>query len=70
MDVYVYESVDDLTDNYHPDGGLVIITDRNPLDAFNEASAKKLDKLPAPTNIIKADTTTERVYVFPDTGCC
>lgn len=77
MNIYIYKGVDGLTGNYHDGGGLVIVTDRSPLDAYNDHAAKvseyealAIEKLPAPDNVINAVTTTERVYVFPDAGCC
>ena len=77
MHVYIYLDLDGLTENWHDDGGLVVVTDRAPLDAYNEHAAKPdayparpLEKLPAPDNVIKANSITERVYVFPNAGCC
>lgn len=35
MKLYVYTDVKQLTDRWHAGGGLVIVTDRDPVDAYN-----------------------------------
>ena len=79
MKVYIYEYVERITHSYHDGGGLVIITDRSPLDAYNESvkgegdegdASLRRDALPRPDNIIEAVSATERVHVLPDAGCC
>ena len=79
MKVYIYEYIENITENYHGGGGLVIITDRDPLDVFNEhvgerradtGEPMRRDSLPTPGNIVEAVSATERIHVFPDAGCC
>lgn len=78
MKLYIYPEVDGITDNYHDGGALVIITDRDPLDAFNSHSESpskyrnpvRLDTLPTPDRIVEIPATAEEVYIFADSGCC
>ena len=71
MKVYIYEYVLGITNQWHDGGGLVIITDRDPLDAYNALSdMPDRTELPTPENIIDAPTATEKLHIFPDMGCC
>lgn len=73
MLIYVWEYLQDLTKEYHSNGGLLIVTDRDPLDVYNANLDNYLlskDALPEPDFVYPIDSDEERVVVFPDAGCC
>ncbi|WP_067201191.1 hypothetical protein [Microbacterium sp. XT11] len=84
MKLYVFEYVAPVTRNYHDGGGLVIITDRDPLEAwrgselyvdprkhYGKADWAEADiDLSSPDAVYDVDADEERVFVFPDSGCC
>lgn len=73
MKIYVWEYLDRLTDLCHLGGGLLIITDRDPLEVYQEnlnGGLLEVEALPAPDYVYSADSDVERVVVFPDAGCC
>lgn len=73
MNVYIFEHIDKLTQNYHNEGGLVII-------AKDKKSAKKLINTNTHIEvtakewenviIYSVNATEEKLYIFPDAGCC
>ena len=74
MNMYVWEDIQELTDNYHSDGGLVVL-------ASSEARARELaiergvkfgqNDVPDVYPLCACSATEEeRVYLFPDAGCC
>jgi hypothetical protein len=86
MKIWIFNYIDELTENYHGSGGLVVI-------AKNESARDKLinankDEFnhcwrdeEAPYPIIskeemekvicfECDATEEAIFVFPDAGCC
>lgn len=73
MRAYIYDYVGNLTDAYHSGGGLLVVTDGDPLEAFI-ASGEALDdftELPEPDRVIEvAPTEAPGVFIFPDNGCC
>lgn len=82
MKIYVFEYVAPVTRNYHDGGGLVIITDRDPMEAwraselyvdprkhYGKADEADID-LSSPDAVYDVDADEERVFVFPDSGCC
>lgn len=71
MKVYIYEYVSGITNSWHNGGGLVIVTDRDPLDAYNALSdMPDRAEMPEPDSVIEAPGATERLHIFPDEGCC
>ena len=72
--IYVFDSVSELTDNWHSEGGLVVV-------AENRKHAKELieqdggchvaeDEWDYVTAYKLASKRKPCVYVFPDAGCC
>lgn len=81
MKLYIYKSVADITDRYHSGGGLVIVTDRDPvqvwnsqpnlgLDKWGEGVAPWTDEIPEPDAVYEVGDASECLYIFPDAGCC
>lgn len=86
MFVYIFKDVDQLTNNYHSEGGLVIVA-KDDVDAQNlidetnayrgddwvleSADIQLTDEEWNDVIIIQADENAEReIFVFPDAGCC
>ena len=68
--VFIWNNVDNLTDRYHSEGGLVVIAD-NLQDAGILAMEKGVrfnDETPTVYEL--KDTVEDKVYIFPDAGCC
>lgn len=84
MKLYVYEYIEELTDNYHSGGGLMLITDRDPQEFYSEYVASEntknaervwIDKLPTPvlpepTYVANTDATEAKAFIFKNAGCC
>lgn len=81
MKLYIYEIADcPVSNEYHPDGGVVICTAGEPQDAWakdcgeNKAANGKLlrdGNLGEPDRVVDMPPSTEEfVIVFPDQGCC
>lgn len=77
MKVFIWQRIQELTDNYHSDGGLVVVA-ANLQRAVELAEAEGVkfskeedyDEL-TPTNVYNTDDSTEeKVFIFPDAGCC
>lgn len=84
MKLYIYSDVVGITDNYHNGGGLVIITDRAPATVWHEhvdALPKSSGMYPEnidpdalegklPDLVVGIVERPERIFIFPDSGCC
>jgi hypothetical protein len=76
MKVFIWERIEKLTDNYHSDGGLVVVA-ANLQRAVELAEAEGVefskgdyDEL-TPSNVYNTDDSAkEKVFIFPDAGCC
>lgn len=74
MKVFVWEYVGKVSDNYHEEGGLLVV-------AHNEERAKELITAEPYVNVTEDDWKDviiidalpgekERLITFPDAGCC
>ncbi len=69
MKIFIWDYVGELTDNYHSDGGLVVIADNDVrARALAEEQGVKFDNEPYVSH--GTDATEEKVYIFRDAGCC
>lgn len=80
MNVYVWERLENMSSNYHPEGGVVVVADS--LDAAYELLRTKDGKyapVPEDSDIFKTAPTeiylllgaaTPRIFTMPDAGCC
>lgn len=74
MKVFIWDYVEKLTDNYHSDGGLVVIAD-NEQDARIIAMERGVVfKGDEELKTYKLDDThlgmENEVFIFPNAGCC
>ena len=72
MKVFIWENVEKCSDNYHSDGGVVVI-------AETEERAREIANLEPGCNIQNDEEVSyvvgtyskkEKVFIFPDAGCC
>ena len=76
MKLYIWEYLDGLTEAYHSGGGLVIVTDRTVNEVWDSYTPAEypckgvLRKLPEADTTMEVVSDKERVWVFPDAGCC
>lgn len=74
MVLYLFEQVEHVSDNYHDNGGLVIVA--NDLEHANDLISGDEYIKPSPEEWKKAivyelaGTHEPKVFVFPDAGCC
>lgn len=73
--LYIWNSVSDLTDNYHNGGGVVVVApslERARKIIKENCYSEHPDKCGAltepPDHVI--DLSEERCFIFPDAGCC
>lgn len=71
MKIFIWERLENVSDNWHREGGLVIVA-----ETLDEAKALvanneyiKIDKAPDYVYEISKEAT-KRFIVFPDSGCC
>lgn len=73
MKVFVWQYINQLTDNYHSDGGLVVVAkdlERAHELARNEGVEFSEGELTPTIEYNTDDSAEEKVFIFPDAGCC
>lgn len=79
MNLYIWNYMGGVTNSYHDGGGVVIISDKPPREAWDEHFPNYEDKdagglgnkYEDPDNhILVADTEEPQLFVFADSGCC
>lgn len=72
--IYIFESVDGITDEYHDGGGLAIVTATgDPQKVFRDAHPNlepDFANAELTATYVVADNEEGRIFVFPDRGCC
>lgn len=72
MNVYVWQCVAKCTDHYHEEGGVVVVAAS--VERARELAAaqgcKISDEEAHDAEIPCAAGEPERVFIFPDSGCC
>jgi hypothetical protein len=74
MNIYIFQRISELTDNYHSGGGLVVIAESlsRVLELAGRGgigiSSEELESVIV-HKLSKKDTS-EGVFIFPDAGCC
>ena len=73
MNIYILESVNQLTCNYHSGGGIAIVAesveDAKQLVSVN-SDIKIEEQEWASAHVLPVITEEKRYWVFPDAGCC
>jgi len=76
LKLYLWEYVDHVSDNWHPEGGLVVIAEDMKrameliyIEGCIKLSSKELEEVII-YDLNPLKTYEEKIYVFPDAGCC
>lgn len=74
MKVFIWDYVGKLTENYHPEGGLVVIADNEQdarIIAMEQGVVFSDDEKP---EVYKLDDehlgSKDKIFIFPNAGCC
>ena len=68
MKIFIWERCDNVTYNWHHEGGLAIVAAT--LERARELS-ENADACRIPPDFeANVDATEEKVFIFPDKGCC
>lgn len=72
MKVFVWERIDQATCAYHPEGGLVVFaeTEERARELADKEYGCKLSAEELPDEVRSVEDGPERVFIFPDAGCC
>lgn len=72
MNVYVWQRVQQCSDNYHPEGGVVVFanTEQRARELANEKEGCAIEPDEAPDDVRAVDGGKEAVWIMPDAGCC
>lgn len=72
MNVYVWEEIQEATDNYHSEGGVVVFADTL-VEARSLAEAMGVRFHPdefQPDEVRSCGGEEKKVFLFPNAGCC
>lgn len=75
MQIFIFERVEELTGNYHPEGGLAVIA-KNLEDCIKFAnSEKQINLSEQEISDVKVFSLSDKnienqIFIFPDSGCC
>lgn len=76
MKLFLWEEVDHATERYHPEAGIVVIAES--LERARDLLRRPDEYVPSncgaytqePDYTTEVTDTQERVFIFPDAGCC
>jgi len=72
MKVFIWERIKECTNNYHPEGGVVVIANTLKdaiLLAKKEGAIINVDEVPDFSQDLSEDYK-EVAFIMPDSGCC
>ena len=71
MKIFIWEYVDECTENYHPEGAVVVFaeTEERARKIANNVKGCKISPQEKPCEI-RETNGEEKVYIFQDAGCC
>jgi len=73
MKVFIWEGVNEVSDRYHSDGGLVVFanSEHDARLIANKTEGVNLQEDEMPTKVVNViDDVEECVFTFPNAGCC
>lgn len=72
MKVFVWERIEDCSGSYHSEGGVVVFAkdETRARELANEIPDCNISKDELPDYIRNVTGNGERVFIFPDAGCC
>lgn len=79
MNAYIWQNATDITDNYHSGGGVLVIAPdlERAREVFLRDAARR-GFVPSESNVLttvpdifyRIEAPDERLFLFPDAGCC
>ncbi len=79
MKAYLWHDIDKVSENYHERGSVLIQAEslerarelsKCCTDKYREGSYSMIGTDAEPDAVFECDSTEEKVWVFPDAGCC
>lgn len=74
MKIYLFEGIDQVTNNYHPEGSVMVLaeTDQHVLDQLKAFPAVQLsaEDWQSVRHFTTHNYEKPEVFIFPDSGCC
>jgi hypothetical protein len=72
MKVFVWERIDECSDSYHPEGGIVVFadTEERAREIANAVQGCAILPTEIPDDAREVMGGDERVFIMPDAGCC
>ena len=72
MNVYIWQSVEQCSDNWHPEGGVVVFADtlEEARELANNTTGCYITDLEHPDAIRKCSKGEKKVIIMPNAGCC
>ena len=71
MKIYIWQEIKHCSDNYHDNGGVVVIADN--LERAEKLAMEqgcKFSPEETPDHEIETTSHDEKVIIFPNAGCC
>lgn len=71
MKIFIFENLEKITGNWHPEGGCAVIAENieRAMELMTEKGWEKDDKDSTP-EVYGIESEDERVIIFPNSGCC
>ena len=72
MNVFIWERVEKCSGNYHSEGGVVVFakSEKRARELANEIPDCKINDDEKPDDVRQLVSGLEKVFIFPDAGCC
>lgn len=72
MRVFIWEKVNQCSNNYHSEGGVVVIADnlKRAVEIANQVQGCDIQSSEMPDDVYSIIADEEKVFIFPDAGCC
>lgn len=72
MKIFIWERVEKCSDSFHEEGGVVVIADNEDVarDVANSVEGCNIQPEEKPVASYDVFADEEKVFIFPDAGCC
>ena len=72
MKIFIWDRVNQCSDNYHPEGGVAVIAEslQRAVEIANQLNGCNIQKNEMPDDVYEIKSDEEKVFIFPDAGCC
>ena len=72
MNIYIWNNVKKCSNNYHPEGGVVVFADTIEEARFlaNKTEGCAVTDAEKPDEVRRCADGEKKVFIMPDAGCC